>query len=353
MINGHGNNIYQYDRKKIKIDFSSNVAYNNKSDLILEYLKNELDCIKNYPDPNATKLTQQIATHYHAKEENILVTNGSAEAFYILAHWLATQTSSAKKCKSLVFTPSFAEYEDSCALFSHELEYKNLLDFSHLDYTSFDSVWLCSPNNPDGYRVKAEEIKQKCQDYPLSYFLLDRAYNELSSNREYEDGIAQNLICIHSLTKSFGIPGLRLGFILAHENIINKINTMRAPWTVNALAIKAGEYIMQNYEKLLLNQEQLIEESLFLQEEIKKIPLFEVEASSCNFFLCKISEHHNKAEKNNKDVKNLSKYLREEHGILIRDASNFRSLDERYFRLAAQKREDNIILLDALKKWIK
>ncbi len=349
MINGHGNNIYQYDKGQIKIDFSSNVAYNNKSQIIVDYLKNEFDCIKNYPDPNALYLTQMLAKQYNVQQGNILVTNGSAEAFYILAHWLNKQVLERSKasapCKSLIFTPSFSEYEDSCSLFAHDLYFKNHNEFTSIDYSNFNSVWLCSPNNPNGYRVKYNDIESVSSSNSNTYFLIDRAYNELSSNREYEDNLPENLILIHSLTKSFGIPGLRLGFIIANEGIISEISGMRAPWTVNSLAIKAGEFIIKNYNSLILNQDELIIESLFLQDEISKLPMFDVIPSSCNFFLCKISQQTKYT------VKDLSKYLIDKYGILIRNASNFRTLDEKYFRVAAQTRKENLQLIEALKNW--
>ncbi len=349
MINGHGNNIYQYDKGQIKIDFSSNVAYNNNSQIIVDYLKSELDCIKNYPDPSTRNLSQMLAKHYNVKPQNILVTNGSAEAFYILAHWLnkhvLLRNKSLKSCKSLIFTPSFSEYEDSCSLFEHELFFKTHNEFFEIDYSNFNSVWLCSPNNPNGYRVRYDEIEEKCISNPNTYFLIDRAYNELSSNREYEDKLPKNLILIHSLTKSFGTPGLRLGFVIASDKVIAEISEMRAPWSVNSLAIKAGEFIVENYSSLMLDQDELIAESMYLQEEISKLPLFEVVSSSCNFFLCKISQSTEYT------VKDLSKYLIDNHGILIRDASNFRTLHEKYFRVAAQSRKENLQLIEALKNW--
>ncbi len=343
MINGHGNNIYQYENGKIKIDFSSNIAFNNKANIILEYLQEELSCIKNYPDPNASKLSNMLAQHHSVKSGNILVTNGSAEAFYIFAHWLSKNFKNI--CKSLIFAPTFSEYEDSCSLFEHEIDFTNFESFSTINFSSYNAVWLCSPNNPTGYRIQLEDIERACKNNLHTYFLIDKAYNELSENREYEKNLPENLILIHSLTKSFGIPGIRLGYVIANEKNIATLNTMHAPWTVNALAIKAGEFIIENYALLSLNHNELMEEAKFLQEEINKIPTFEVLPSSCNFFLCKITDTIDK------NVQELSAYLIEEHGILIRDASNFRTLNNKYFRLATQTRTENLQLIEALKSW--
>ena len=155
MINGHGNNLYHYDKDKIKGDFSSNIAFNNHSDKILSFLKDRIEVVKNYPDPEATKLTKKIALHHNIQSENILVTNGSAEAFYVVAHYISRKANN--RSRTLIFTPAFAEYEDSCALFEHQLSFTSTDNFHSEDFSAYDSVWIGSPNNPNGYRVTNEE----------------------------------------------------------------------------------------------------------------------------------------------------------------------------------------------------
>ncbi len=345
MINGHGNNLYHFERGKIKYDFSSNIAYNNKSGLIISYLKDVLDSVKNYPDPGAISLTYKIAVRHKIKAGNVLVVNGSAEAFYLVAHLLGILAGNAgnRECNTLIFTPSFAEYEDSCKLYNHKLTFRDISLFTDTDLTRFDSLWLGTPNNPDGYRTKYHDILQKCKNSPDCRFVVDMAYNQLSDSEEETVNIAGNLILINSLTKSFGIPGLRLGYIIAAESIIDRLSQMRPPWSVNSAALMAGGYVMDNYDTLLFDKKELIEESLFLQKEISGISSFSVTGSGCNFFLCSINDCRNASD--------LQKYLIEKHGILIRDASNFRGLTPRHFRIAAQTREANIHLIDALKKW--
>ncbi len=347
MIDGHGNNLYAYGEENIKADFSSNIAYNNNSDKIIDFLKENMDCIKNYPDPQCNKLSTLLAQRCKTKKENILVTNGSAEAFYLVAHLLSSIAKKKKKeCKSLIFTPSFSEYEDSCTLFGHKIEYIPLLSSSPIDYASFNSVWLCSPNNPTGMRKELKEIEKVCNQNKNTLFIIDRAYNDLSLRYEEEKLLPENTFSIHSLTKSFGIPGLRLGYIIAEEGYIKELSQMRPPWSVNALALKAGEFILENYEKLSVNYEKLMQESFLLQEEIKKIPYIDIVESQGNFFLCFL-----KGDKQKK-VKDLSSYLLDTHGILIRDASNFRDLDESSFRLSVQSPEKNKLLINALWEWI-
>ena len=341
MIEGHGNNQYNFGGK-INSDFSSNIAFNNCSERIIEKMKECLNVIQNYPDPKAKILTEKLAIHHNVKSENILVVNGSAEAFYMVAHYLSRN----EFTNTLIFTPSFAEYEDSCKLYNHNINYLPLESYSQIDYGNYSTVWIGSPNNPNGYRVKLVDTLKFCELNPNTYFVIDRAYNQLSASCEKEliNEIPKNLILINSLTKSFGIPGIRLGYIIAEKSLIKKLEKLRAPWTVNALSLVVGEYIMDNYNELNIDINEILNESYYLQNKIGDIDGFNVLKSDCNFFLCEIL--------GSKDVDNLHSYLVENHGILIRDASNFRGLTRKHFRVATQTREQNNKLIKALREWV-
>ncbi len=339
MIEGHGNDRYNYG-DRIKIDFSSNIAFNNKSSLIIEYMSKHLAAIKNYPDPSARVLSEKIATHHAVAKDNILVVNGSAEAFYMVAHLL-----SSSKSKTLIFTPSFAEYEDSCKVYGHNIDFIGIEQYHKVDYSRYSNVWIGTPNNPNGFRVTIKEIANLAKKHSDTCFVVDRAYNDLSSSKDEAamGTLAPNIILINSLTKSFGIPGIRLGYVIANEEFIKKIQNLRAPWSVNALSLVVGEYVMDNYDSLYVDIDELLAESSYLQTEISNIEGIEVIESDCNFFLCKIQKDC-KAEE-------LHSYLVQKHGILIRNASNFRGLTDRHFRIAAQTRQENIQLIKALREW--
>lgn len=356
MINGHGNNLYHYKEGVIKLDFSSNIAFNNKSDLIIEQLKGNLGSIKNYPDPCVKNLSGKIAEHHKLLFENVLVANGSAEAFYLVAHFLAnsstqsvSSTQQITQCNTLIHTPAFAEYEDSCTLYNHNLSFAPIFTFAEENFSNFKSVWLGLPNNPDGFITNFKDVIEKCNEFASIFFIVDMAYNELCTS--VSDGVCErgvcelpkNLILINSLTKSFGVPGIRLGYILACKEIIEQLSNMRPPWSVNSLSISVGEYIMDNYNELIFNRDELIGESLFLQRELGNIASIEVIPSGCNFILCRVC--------NGKSAAELKEFLVENFGILIRDASNFRGLGVEHFRVAAQCRESNIKLVNALREF--
>lgn len=340
MIDGHGNDRYNYG-DQVRIDFSSNIAFNNRATLILHHLAAHLPSVLNYPDPRATVLSKKIALHHSVNPENVLLTNGSAEAFYVAAHLLRSE-----QLRTLILTPSFAEYEDSCKAFGHRIDKRPLADFENIDFTPYRSVWIGSPNNPDGQRVPIEMIKSIADAHPHCSFLVDRAYNELSASSEsYADSpLPSNLMLCYSLTKAFGIPGLRIGYIVAESSIIEKMNSLKTPWSVSSLALIAGEYIMDNYAELTMDKTELIGESLSLQRAISKQKSIHVTPSDCNFFLCKLTNGHTASE--------LHQYLVEQHGILIRNASNFHGLTPYHFRISVQSKEDNKHLIEALKQWL-
>lgn len=355
MIHGHGNNLLAYG-KTIRLDFSSNIAFNNQCDRILEYAKTQLHSIKNYPDPAAARLTEKLAAHHGIEPENVLVTNGSAEAFYLVAHFLG-------KAKTAICVPAFAEYEDACALHGHELNFVAIQDFGDLNCGPYQSIWLGNPNNPNGVITSPNNILAQCQRHQQTTFVVDQAYVQLTSARDVDvlphclhdctppaghgslshnptPSIPDNLIVIHSLTKEFGIPGLRLGYITASAKVIEALIHMRPPWTVNALALAVGEFILENYPSLLPDNQELMSQSRFLQEALAEIPGITVLPSPCNFFLSHLARG---------TAATLKQKLIDDYGILIRDASNFKSLSPRHFRVAPQNHKDNVALASALR----
>ena len=147
-------------------------------------------------------------------------------------------------------------------------------------------------------------------------------------------------IQIHSMTKSYGIPGLRLGYITAHESLIARIRENLRPWSVSALAIEAGKFLLQ-HDELLCKPD--LQEAQRLAESLKNLWGIIVTPSQTNFMLCRLV-HYTSAE--------LKDYLAREHHILIRDCSNFRGLTHHYFRVASQTPEENDALVNAINQFI-
>ena len=337
MINGHGNDLYNY-KEEIVSDFSSNIYYKGPDKKLIGHLSEKLRLISDYPNPSAHEILNKLALLYKLKPVNITVTNGSTEALYLIAQFF-------KGCKSLIIVPSFSEYEDASRVHEHDIVFTTT-DFFNSDYISqFKLCWICNPNNPDAKIHSLKNLDEICRENPDTFFVIDEAYAGLTY--KFESAISlieryKNVILVKSLTKDFGIPGIRLGYIIADEEFVEKINNIKMPWNVNSQAIEAASFIIQNYKELEPDVEQVFKESQRFQNELNKVEGLEVIPSSSNFFLVKMKKDR---------VKLLKDYLIKSYGFLIRDASNFRNLDERFFRLSVRSKDENNCLIKAIIEW--
>ena len=189
-----------------------------------------------------------------------------------------------------------------------------------------------------------EKILEKCNKKNIK-LLVDEAFIEFVENWK-EKTIAQtkidkkNLFIIRAFTKFFAIPGLRLGYgIFFDKEDIFKVNAKKEPWSVNSLAEIAGTYVIDDLEYIKKTENWIQLEKKYMFEQLSKIKELEVFETEVNFILAKIKKGMN------------SKKLQEkmlEHGILIRDASNFIFLNKNFFRLAIKDRRNNDFVLEKL-----
>ncbi len=335
MLKGHGDNAYQYDNKIIA-NFSSNVYFKGPLTALLEHLKVSVDKIGNYPEVVSESLSAEIAELHGLQPENILVTNGATEAFYLIALLF-------RRMHSEIFIPSFAEYEDACRLHEHFIKFTNNRQLTGNFKSDAQLLWLCNPNNPDGKIVSKDELedlskRNNCQ------IVIDEAYTDfttkdLSLINQIEK--LKNIIVVRSLTKKYAIPGLRLGYVAASKNNISELIQLKEPWSVNSMAIEAGKFLLKhNHAGFDVNE--LINLSKSLQLELSKINDIEVFPSDTSYFLVKLS----------KSATETTEYLANEYGLLVRNASNFRGLDDSYIRISTQSENQNNLLIKALKLWM-
>jgi len=338
MLHGHGNDIFNA-KHPVKADFSSNVVPTGMHPELTAHLMASIHCAANYPEPDSATLCKAIAKHECIKSDNIIVTNGSTEAFYLTAQLFGGSS-------SVIAIPSFSEYEDAARSHRHQLSFLPLSQLQKSYKTTAKCLWLGNPNNPDGKTTASETILSVCHANPESVIIVDEAYTHLSESHESLlklNLLPANLIVIRSLTKAFAIPGLRLGYMVAHRIICEKIRKIKMPWSVNCLAQQAGLFIVQNHKKLLSSTQALVAESLRLQMALAQMKEIEVTPSECNYFLGRLKS---------RTAAQLKDSLLQNHGFLIRDASNFRGLQSGHFRVAANTPEQNNHLINAIQSWL-
>lgn len=336
MIQGHGDDIYKY--KDIKVNFSSNINPEGINPELLSHLSKHINIVTNYPHPLAENLEEIISKVRRIPTESILVTNGAVEAFYLIA-------SLYSGVNSLVYAPSFTEYDDACKTYHHKIEYRNNNNFSACEnFKNIDIVWIGNPNNPDGKIFSTEKIRTLAKQFPETLFVIDEAYidfieNAISLVREASQ--TKNLVVACSLTKKYVIPGLRLGYIISHPDMINQIKPKLMPWRINALAIEAGLFCLSEEINHPFKVGKWLKESKRVQEAIDRLEGFNVLPSKTTFFLVKSPVKASELKQN----------LAIKHKMLIRDASNFSGLTEFHFRISVRTQEENQLLINALKEW--
>ena len=335
MTYGHGDDTYRYG-DKVKMNFSSNIYQRADLTELKRYLATRLDAIGNYPEPEPRELEALIAEKLEISADMVMVTNGANEAIYLIAQLY-------RGWASVIPQPTYTEYADACRMFGHLISYEHTDELHVLPQDRL--YWICNPDNPTGNVLLKSLIIYLIRKHPRFLHVIDQSYADYTlqpmlTPKELLD--CYNVMILQSLSKKYCIPGLRLGYVTASPIIIERLRDIRQPWTVNALAIEAGKWLIENDPKMLPDLEEYLEEAQHLRQELSEIEGLMVMDTQTHYMLVNIDWATSLELKN---------WLIEHHGILIRDASNFYSLDDHCFRVAAQTPEENDALISAIKEY--
>lgn len=335
MIEGHGDDLYKYG-KKIVSNFSSNVYNRIDHSGLYQRLNERLSTICSYPEPMPYSLESEIARRYSLTSRQVCVTNGATEAIYLIAQVFQGRISA-------VLGPTFSEYADACRVHRHKVK-----AFYSLDALPEDAelVWICNPNNPTGEVRNKEDLKALVDSHPDKLFIFDQSYEyfTLKSLLGIKEAASfPNVILLHSMTKQYAIPGLRVGYFTASEGLTDDVRCRRMPWSVNSLAIEAAKYLLEEGDGISADIPQLLAERERLTNLLLATGMLEIWPTDTHYMLIKLRMGKAAA---------LKDFLAVNHGILIRDASNFEGLDERFFRIATQTPEENDKLVKAISEWM-
>lgn len=338
MLQGHGNNRRAF-KEKIQTDFSSNVLPAALPGDLLKHLKDRLETLGDYPEVDGALAARCLQTQHAASGAGAVVTNGSTEAFYLLAHLF-------RGAHSGIVVPSFAEYEDAARCYQHKLTFLKAEEVHADPCRGLDLLWLGHPNNPDGRCWPPHFLRQLARELPQTTLVVDEAYQELCSGAESltTQTLPPNVVVVRSLTKIYGLAGLRAGYLLAQRGLLEKLQPLRMPWSVNSLALEAITWLHGHPTDHKKQISSTLYEAQKLQHALQELPQLEVTPSHCNFFLVRTRMG---------TAADLQRYLVAEYGLLIRNADNFRGLGPAHFRVAAQHPKANLQLQKAIMKWLK
>lgn len=327
------------------LDFSSNMNPLGPPDAVAGIMRDRWQDIVRYPDPAVRGLRAKLAAKYDIPVDSILVGNGAAELIDLAVRVLNPQ-------ETVLARPSFKEYEDAVRKVSGRVRDVSLsadnrfeLDAaSVLPYVD-EGRWLFlgHPNNPTGRIVPSETLRALAD--AGARMILDEAFidfvpDEMDRSYIRQAAASEKIVVIRSMTKFYSVPGIRLGFIVAHPLTIARMKELQTAWSVNYLAQLIGEAVLEDEAFAKRTLKWLGAERPRYVERLTALGL-EVVPSDVNFVLVSLPEGGGWT------APKLQQAMAE-RGIMIRDASLFNGLDASYFRLAVRLPEQNDRLLSTL-----
>ena len=332
------------EHKSGLLDFSSNVNPLGFPSQVRDVFKN-LSQISIYPDPHSNELKTHLQRYTGITKDQIVVGNGATEIIYNYC------TAFLRKQKVMIPVPTFGEYESAAKLNGAILSFFKTMDLNQ-KYSEFQDmfskkncIFLCNPNNPTGVVIKKNNMLKILETaYNKSVLVfLDECFIELVPTGD--ESIVpylnefDNLFILRSLTKSFGLAGLRIGYGLGNKKMIEIMQKIKIPWNVSGLAQKASIIALSDKSHLPKTLNLIGKESKFLINSISKIKNFTCYKSDTNFILIKSKIKSNQIQK---------RLL--EKNILIRDCNSFRGLSNNFIRIAIRTHKENLKLIEALRE---
>lgn len=331
------------------LDFSSNMNPLGPPDAVQTILRDRWRDVVAYPDPAVRELTGKLAAKYGLPPESILIGNGAAELIDLAVRVLQPEVTALAR-------PSFSEYEDAVVKAGgrvHEIRLHEADGFvvRHADVqkaiAASDLLFLGSPNNPTG-RLLPEDVRgllvRAGKPVIVDEAFIDFCPEEHKITLLRQAAESPHLMVIRSMTKFYSIPGLRLGFIVAHPDRIAELRSRQVHWSVNTMAQLVGAAVLDDAGYERRSHAWLAEERPWLTERLQSLGLT-VTPSDTNYLLFSLRGL-------GLPVKELQAEMGR-RGILLRDASLFPGLDESYVRIAIRLREHNERLLRELEASIR
>ncbi|MBS1668493.1 MAG: histidinol-phosphate transaminase [Bacteroidetes bacterium] len=342
-------NLLRENIKKLTPYSSARDEFHGEAKIFLDANENSLGSpltvwYNRYPDPLQWKLKESLSKIKAVPPENIFLGNGSDECIDILYRAFCEPG----KDNVIINPPTYGMYEVSAHINDIEIRRARLLDDFQLDLVHLENlvddrtkiIWICSPNNPSGNSLFREDIETVLNNFP-GLVVVDEAYINFSRHKSFVQELKDypNLVVLQTMSKAWGLAGLRLGMAFASEAIIDVYNKVKPPYNINQstqqLALKAMEEVGQVNDMIRL----IVAMREDLAKRLASLPLVKkIFPSDANFLLVKVV-----------DAKAIYQYLIEKQ-IVVRDRSKV-ELCEGCLRITVGTENENNELITTLQSF--
>ncbi len=321
---------------------SAREEYTGKEGVFLDANENPFGTYNRYPDPYQSALKQRLSEIKNISPNQIFIGNGSDEVIDIAFRIFCEPN----KDKAFTFSPSYGMYEVSANINAVELIELSLdADFQidrkavepYFSDTNLKLIFICSPNNPSGNLLKSEDIEFILQNFK-GIVIVDEAYIDFCDQPSFLKKIRKypNLIVSQTLSKAWGLAGIRLGIAYMNENILSYYNKVKAPYNVSSINQKTALETLNNIGKYEQKRNEILSEKIKLISELQNLKIVrKIYPSDANFLLIEVDS-----------ANELYDWLIEKQ-IIIR---NRNSVISNCVRITVGTQEENQRLIDELKQ---
>ena len=366
----HGGNIFQFaHEQRIEpyevVDFSANINPLGPSQRGLDALNAQLRYISHYPDATNDDVLNAIADTYGMDKHQIIVGNGAAELLYAICR-LPGYTG------AFVPAPGFSEYKEALEaskipvrdIFYRPREDDNGKPYFEVPYLALETfaaelkgqdgriiVFLGNPNNPDGTLLDKDHIRTVASMLKdaNSLLVIDESFIDFVGNDPLQDNEHSirslvnefdNIIVVHSFTKFYAVPGLRIGAAFTNETLITQLQQYIPSWSVNTLAQAYTKAALNDVDYIKGTKQELNDERAFMYNALDAIEGITVYPPSANFMLFQVNQEGITANYINEELK--------KYNMIVRNCDSYVGLTNHWVRIAIKDHDTNIKLVDKL-----
>ncbi len=344
----HGGNIHKTLREAVGkdnqiLDFSANINPLGPPEWFRPLISSQLENLIHYPDPENTSFLEAIAEHTGISKDYIVAGNGTTELLYAFLRVLP--------CKRVVIpVPSYVDYARAAkiaglpiALCTIREEDDFTLDLSRLGamIQPEDLIIIATPNNPTGKTVDRAELLSLIKDFPDSYFIIDEAFLDFIEGSRSLGAEAPHILTLNSMTKFYGVPGLRIGYGVLSPSLVLQLKENLPPWTVNSLAQAVGTAALRDSAYQVKTRQICRDLRGELETALRNITQLKVYDSEANYLFIKVVSGGDAAAVADFCLK---------HGIMIRRCENYKGLasSHLFLRVAVRTQRENQRLVAVL-----